>query len=229
MNGSTPLGTAPMSGGSATLTLTSLPIGSQTPSAVYSGDTNFAGASSGTITETVQDLAITTSGATTQTVSRGGTANLLLGVNPTNGTTFPAPVTFSVSGLPPGATATFTPSSLVAGSGPTNVTLAISLPQATALAPSSRALPGQPPPISVAWLLLPLALGLGATRRLRQSDNLRRRMGCVVLCIGATLATCWLAGCGSSNNNPQPQSYTITITVSSGALSHSTTATIAVQ
>jgi Bacterial Ig-like domain (group 3)/FG-GAP-like repeat len=226
MDGSTPLGTASLSAGVATLTVTTLPTGSQTLSAIYSGDSNFVAANSGTLTETVQDLALTTSGPEAQTISRGGTANFVLSLNPTNGTTFPAPVNFSVTGLPAGAMAAFTPSALPAGSGPTNVTLSVTLPQTTALSPSRGPLPGQASPVSMAWLLLPFTLALGATRRLRQSDILRRKIGRVILCVGTALALCGLTGCGS---NQQPQNYTMTITVSSGSLSHSTTATITVQ
>ena len=229
LNGSTPLGTAAVSAGVAALTASTLPTGSQTLTAVYSGDTSFAAANSGAVAETVQDLAVTTSTAS-QTASAGATANFVFALSPTNGTTFPAAVNFAVSGLPTGSTAAFTPSSLAAGSGPTNVMLAITVPQATAFSPLKREFPGQAPPISAGWLLLPFTVGLSARRRVRQSGNLLRQMGCVVLCIATTLAISGLTGCGgSSNKGPQPQSYTITITISSGALSHSTTTTLTVQ
>lgn len=61
-----------------------------------------------------------------QTVSAGNTANFSLTLTPTNGT-FGNSIGFSVSGLPTGAAATFSPPSIVlSGSGNSEVTLAIS-------------------------------------------------------------------------------------------------------
>jgi hypothetical protein len=62
----------------------------------------------------------------------GGTATLDLALGPSSGPTFPAAITLTVSGLPPGATATISPQVLAAGSGPTNVTLAVVLAKTTA-------------------------------------------------------------------------------------------------
>lgn len=107
LNGPTTLGTAALDKGVAALTVTTLPTGSQTLTAVYSGDSNFVAATSAPTAETVQDLAVTTS-VSSQTVSSGATANFVLRLSPTNGTTFPAPVSVAwlLLGFPLGHGAT---------------------------------------------------------------------------------------------------------------------------
>jgi hypothetical protein len=52
-DGSKTLGTAALSGGSATFSINSLAVGSHSLTAVYSGDANDSGSTSGSITETV--------------------------------------------------------------------------------------------------------------------------------------------------------------------------------
>ena len=58
-NGSS-IGTATLSGGVATLTTTTLPAGSNSIKAVYGGDTNFSTSTSGSLTQTVNQTATTT-------------------------------------------------------------------------------------------------------------------------------------------------------------------------
>jgi hypothetical protein len=53
MNGSTTLGEATVSGGTATLTMTSLVVGTYTITATYLGDTNYGNSTSGPVTVTV--------------------------------------------------------------------------------------------------------------------------------------------------------------------------------
>jgi len=59
-NGSTSLGTVSLSGGSAVLTTTTLPVGTNTISAVYSGDSNFTGSSPNSLTQTVNKASSST-------------------------------------------------------------------------------------------------------------------------------------------------------------------------
>jgi Bacterial Ig-like domain (group 3)/NHL repeat len=54
LNGSTSLGTSPVSGGVATLSISALPVGTDSITAVYSGDSNFAGATSAAVSQVVQ-------------------------------------------------------------------------------------------------------------------------------------------------------------------------------
>src|ERR1700678_825877 len=73
-----------------------------------------------------------TTNAATETVVPGGTATYSLQFAPSKGTVFPAPVTLSLSCLPPGATGVLNPQTLPAASSLTNVTLTIQLPQQAA-------------------------------------------------------------------------------------------------
>jgi hypothetical protein len=56
LDGTTPIGTVPLSGGSATFTTSALSLGSHTLSAVYSGDTNFLAGTSAPLGQSVQSL-----------------------------------------------------------------------------------------------------------------------------------------------------------------------------
>jgi autotransporter-associated beta strand protein len=117
MDGSTPLGTVPLSnvGGTATTsfttTATQLTGGSHTITAVYTpptGDPNFAGTSSANFTYVVAPAASTTTvtGATPPTSSTFG-----------NAVTFTATVTSAVAGVEPTGTVTFKDGSTTLGSG----------------------------------------------------------------------------------------------------------------
>jgi hypothetical protein len=76
LDGTTPLGTGLLSGGVATFTTSSLVVGSHNITAAYVGDTNFVGASSGTLTQAVIDFSLTpvsdSGGSATQIATPGG-------------------------------------------------------------------------------------------------------------------------------------------------------------
>jgi hypothetical protein len=92
MDGSTPLGNATLdASGAAVFTLSTLPLGSHSITAVYSGDTNFAGSTSSAVKVTVNG---NTSAVALQTSS---TSVLLL-----NSVTFTAHVTSNGNGTPTG-------------------------------------------------------------------------------------------------------------------------------
>ncbi len=93
MQGHTMLGSAPVSSGVATFTTTSLPAGSLTIIAVYSGDAQFTGSTSAKLTQTVnKGTTTTTVGATLS----GGIATFKATVvgTPTYGGTPDGTVTF---------------------------------------------------------------------------------------------------------------------------------------
>jgi len=232
LDGTTLLSTVPLTNGVAMLGTAALSIGSHSITAVYSGDCNFVSLTSAAQSITVQDfnLAISVSSGsasvTNATVMPGGTAVYTFMVSPVGSTTFPAAVTLSVSGLPTGATATFSPSILAAGSGSTNVTLTIQLPATTSrLQPANRLGRGLAP-FALALLLLPFA-----GRMRRAGRKLGRGVSLVLLLLLGLGATVGLTGCGSSDGyfiQPQ-QTYTLTVTGTSGTLLHSTTVTLTVE
>ncbi len=214
-------------------TTSSLATGSHAITAVYGGDSNFASVSSSQLVEMVQDFTLTTAtgsggsnSSMSQTVPAGGAATYTLALGPTNGTTFPAPVTLSVSGLPTGATATITPQVIPAGSALTNITLMVQLPASTAsLDPKQRPRRGMP---GAFWsiVLLPFA------GRLRRAGKKLSRTVCLVLMVGAGIvATVGLSSCGSGNGffGQQKSIYTLTLKATAGAVSHSTALTLTVE
>jgi len=78
-DGATPLGTAPLAGGAAALTVSSLTPGSHSISASYAGDASFTGGNSNTVTQTVSnvsataDLSVSLSHLPTHPAAIGGT------------------------------------------------------------------------------------------------------------------------------------------------------------
>jgi len=130
------------------------------------------------------------------------------------------PVTLSVSGLPPGATATVSPSFIPANTVIPNVTLSVQLPSSTASARPNlrRALAT---PFAVTILLLPFAAF---------SRRARRRMMLLMLALIVCL-TAGLSGCGNNNGffaSPQ-KTYTVTVTATAGSLSHAYDFTLVVK
>jgi hypothetical protein len=91
-NGGTSLGTGTVSGGVATLSTSTLPVGADSLTAVYSGDTNFNTSTSAPLTETVGPAALGTSLAIQSTVSPsifGQPVTFTATVTPVSGTVTP--------------------------------------------------------------------------------------------------------------------------------------------
>jgi len=229
-DGTTLLGSVTLSSLRAVYTTSSLATGTHSITAVYSGDNNFLSVTSSAVAELVQDFTISTptSGTTntpTATVTPGGTATYTLNIGPSVGTVFPAPVTLSLSGLPPGATGALSPTILPAGSSLSTVTLTIQLPQQTAQL-ERKASPLRGVPLVLGVLLLPFA------RKWRRAGK-EMAMSLTLLLVLAICATAsvGLSGCSSTNGFfAQAQTtYTVTITATSGSLSHSTNVTLTVE
>jgi sugar lactone lactonase YvrE len=232
--GTTLLGSATLSQGIAAYSTSSLAIGSHSLTAVYSGNTNFSAITSSGFTLTVDDFSLTVSaGSPTSAIAApGSVATFALTVGPSNGTTFPAPVSLSVRGLPPGATAVITPQTLPAGAGLTNVALAINLPSVIASLHGRSRMGGNASLIlSLVGAFLPGMILLPLRRKIRKGGGKRGRILCLLLLalLGASLAG--LTGCAKNSGffGHQEQTYTLTFTATSGTLSHSTTLSLTVQ
>ncbi len=231
-DGTTLIGSSALTAGFASIA----PVligGAHTITAVYAGDTNFTGNTSAVISQLVLDFNFTP-GATTpgsQTVEPGRPASYAFNLLPVSGP-FTFPVTLSVTGLPPGATATFTPQVITIGATPTSFTMTIQTAATGAsLDPNGFFGTGyRSETIALGLLLLPFS------RRMRRKvRSIRLLMLCAALVLSLA-AISGLAGCGASSGYfGQPsQSYTInvigTATGPGGAtLQHLTTVTLTVQ
>ncbi|MGA3162031.1 MAG: MBG domain-containing protein [Terracidiphilus sp.] len=241
-NTSTLLGQGTLVDGVATLTtsFTDAQAGSNSITAVYSGDNNFLGSSSSALAENVVVFTLTpgSGSVTSQTVSSGGVATYELSVAPASGTSFPAAVTLSISGMPAGATATITPStwtqltstswSFPANTALSTITLSIQVPATTTMLERNGPAGFKLPPVLWGVLLLPFA---GKLRR--SGKRMRRAISLMLLLAACVAAGTALGGCGgsssSSGSTTQPSDYTITVTATSGTVSSSTTLTLVVN
>ncbi len=223
LNGSIVLGTATVSStGSATLTLSTLPTGALSLTVAYSGDANFRASISALAVTTVQDFGIAaTAGTPSVPVVPGSAASFTLALTP--GTAgFSSAITVTATGLPAGATYSFSPATITPGSAMTSTVLTV---QTTKPVATARRLEGAAG-IAFALLFVPFGISRKGREALRKSRPLSA-FG-VLLLLGGLAG---LTGCGTSNGFfGQPgASYTITVTATSGTLVHSTTVTLNVQ
>jgi CSLREA domain-containing protein len=221
-----------LSAGVAKYTLTTLTPGvTNALTAAYNGTPAYA-TSSNTSTSTVTvaslDFTVDLSGLTAQTVIPGQSVSYMFTVTPDYGS-YAGTVTFAATGLPAGATATFSPPSIAVNGGPQTVTVTIQTAPSTAMehAPAPPGSAGRrAAPLALAFLLL---FGLGAVRK--RGKGLRNLLCAAVLLAGGAAAT-MLSGCGGGINGffaQSPQNYSITITATANGLTHSKTVTLNVQ
>ncbi len=173
------------------------------------------------------DFTIAVSGPTSGTLVPGSTISYQVTVTPQFGS-YSGQVTFTIAGLPQGATATFSPSSISASGGARTITVTIQMPLTAAhLEPQPQAPSGRHgAPWALALLLLPLA----GARRLRRCSRGWRSLT-VLLALAAAGLIAGLSGCGNNIGffAHQAQTYTVTITATSGNYHHSTTFTLNVE
>jgi hypothetical protein len=195
--------------------------------AIYSGDPTFTGSTSATLPQTVADftfaLSVTSPGGPAQTVQPGQAATYNFTLTPSS-VPFPYPITLSATGLPPGATVTFTPPTVTLGSTPATFTMTIQTAAQTAAIHRTEFLG-----ITVALLILPF--GLRLRRRGRRIKPLLA--GFLLM---ASFAVAGLTGCGTGSGffGQAQQTYTITVTGTATAgngatLQRSTTVTLTVE
>jgi sugar lactone lactonase YvrE len=162
------------------------------------------------------DFSIAASPAS-QTIPFGGLANYTVTVKSIGG--FGNNVSLSVTGLPSGATGTFTPPQLNPGNGTVTSTLAVQTTTTQLAQSKSNVWPLATPALAL-LILLPF-------RRWRRVWSGRLMLLLAGLAsLGATAA---LTGCGGGFALKVSQSYTLTVTGTSGADTHSTTVQLTVQ
>jgi Bacterial Ig-like domain (group 3) len=230
-DGAVLLGSSPLLSGTASFTAT-LVAGANNITAAYSGDANYVANTSTALTESVLDFNLTLGGASaSQTVEPSLTATFAFNLSPLGGL-FSLPITLSATGLPPGATVTFTPQTLTLGASPTNFTMAIQTAATSALQNSNRPFRTGygSETIALSLLLLPFS------RSLRRKV---RAMRLLTLCTALLLsfaAIGGLTGCGSSSGffGQVQQTYTINVVATAtgpgqNTLQHSSPVTLTVQ
>jgi hypothetical protein len=181
---------------------------------------------SGTATAGTPDFTLTTTGSASQTINPGQSATFTFNVAPTLGQ-FPGTVTYAVSGLPTGATATFNPTSITATSGVQALTLTIKTPAATGSIEGSHGPFSSSSHWSLAFLLLPL---IGIRRK-------RYAIGMLFLPLIMLTVLGTMTGCAggkappatSTQQLPPAQTSTIVVTATSGTKMHTASVTLIVQ
>jgi streptogramin lyase len=213
----TPAAGSTPAGGMDTLSVTFTP----TDTSTYSNAT-------ATVVLPVYDLGLSVSGgAATQTALQGAPATFPFMAGPQAALTFLNPVTFSVTGLPPGATAVFAPVSLPAGSALAPVTMVVQTPSVVAAGvrePSSIGrLRGAP--IGLALLFLPVLALQAFRKRLRFATSTRAALLLATIAVGAVAS---LIGCtGTTHINST--SYPLVVTATSGTLHTSFNMTLIIE
>jgi hypothetical protein len=216
-DGTTVLGTATISGGVATLVISALGPGTHSITAVYNGDANFTAATSAPVSLTINaapDFGVT-SPTPPQIVPPGAAAEFAVNI-PSLHAPFNSPVTLTATGLPAGATYTFSPNPVTPGASGINSELTVNVPMQ-----SARLDRGYRTPLVLAVMLVPLAL-------LRRTRCRPPRLLLWLLVAMASFTA--MTGCGSGGYFSQPQrTYIITVTGTSGGLVRSTTVTLTVE
>lgn len=225
-DGATLLGTVPLTAGAAALSTSSLTAGTTNVlNAVYSGDNNFTTSNSTTsISVAALDFTLAVSGANSRTVLQGSSATYQVAVTPLYGN-YPGPVTFTASGVPSGASVTFSPATIAFNGGNQMVTVTVQTP-----AQAKLDIPGsgrKMAPLALALLLIPL---FGA-RRLRRQGSRLGRLASIVLLLGCTLAGVVMTGCGSQSGifTQTEKNYSITVTGTSGNVQRTAPVTLTIQ
>jgi hypothetical protein len=219
-DGATQIGAGPVSSSQATFTTTALSSLIHSITAVYSGDSSYGPATSSILSQNVVDFTIVPQGGGTASVPAASVASFPLVISPVGASTLPGNMSLGVTGLSLGATASFSPSSVNAGSAATTVTLEVTLPGKAALEQPRAPFSPRSLPLALSLILLPFAARLRKTAR-------RWRSLFVLAFLGISLSL-GLTACGS-NAQFKSQAYSLTVTAASGGLSHTTTLSLTIQ
>jgi subtilase family serine protease len=238
MNSATTIGTPSVVNGQAQLTTSTLPVGTDSISAQYSGDANYAASTAvgvlGVNVTAGPDFNITFAPATVTVSSPGASATTAVTVTGSNG--YNGAINFSAascSGLPSESACSFSPAT-VSGSGTTMLTVSTTAPGS--LIPLSRHIDigGWRTAAGTMRLLLICAVLFALVIHAR-----RRRWNFITTGITLTLLIV-IAACGGSGGGggvtpptnpgtPTAANQTVTVTATSGSTTHTFTFTLTVN
>ena len=162
----------------------------------------------------------------TQTVDPGGLAQFPLNIMTISGN-FNAPVVLSVTGLPPGATASFSPATVIPGTTGAPSVLSVQTALTGALTE-----PGRPfnPGGQKLWLAALLLAPLLRVRRLRMKFRRLPIAGRALLLGALALGSiASVTGCGGGYFGPAMKTVPLTVTGTSGSFTQSTTVNLTIQ
>jgi len=218
-DGATQIGSSALSSsGIATFTTSSLSTGNHSLTASYAGDATYNAAASTALAQLVEDFTLKLGGSGTATLGLGQSATFPVTISPVVGTILPEAISFSVTGLPPLTSVSYSPTSLAAGSGSIVDYVQVSMSNSYAQVPPAPRGLQRALPLAFALLLLPFS---GRVRRMA-----RRWQGMVVLALASLLLAGSLSACGFTET---PQSSTVTLKAASGNLSHTVTFKVTVK
>ncbi len=232
MDGTTVLTTVPFNSGSSVSLSSSavfptgaLAAGPHQITAVYSGDSTFAGSSTLPVTNTVNDFSNVLKGVATQNMFPGGSTSYTFTLTPIGDTKFLGDLALKVDGLPAGTTYSFSTPLIVAGSGATTVTL--NLQTSAALSAENRKPSGGLPRSLPASLAILGVVGIGTVRRHRR--HMPRLLAMLLLSAASLLPIASLTGCAGGYFALTPNTYNLSVTGTEGTIQHTATATLIVQ
>jgi hypothetical protein len=236
LDGTTVLATVPLgSNGQATYSVTTLANGSHSLTATYSGDAYFqpGGSTGAAIAITIGNLNLDLGADQNQSVLPGATVAYKFPLSPLVTPTFLYDVHLTATGLPPGATYTFSPALIPAGSASLPVTMTIQTAKGVASlgTPATSGRQGSPRGLTALafGLLLPL---FGAKRVRRRLKALPRPLTVLLFTVLSLGAMAGMTGCGAGGYfgaTAASGKYTITVTATSADLVRTSTVQLTIQ
>jgi hypothetical protein len=209
--------------GQAVFTTTKIGPGVHVISASYGPDPVFLPSNSNQVTVQIDELMIQRVGNNDTNILPGTTVVYTLQVTPEVATAFLYTVSFTASGLPAGAGATFSPPTLAPGGKAAKITMTVTTAKTALNTPPS---PFARLPLAFG-LLLPLIGSRAMRRRMRRMPPF---MAAVLLAALSLTAVAGLSGCsGAGLFAERKVPYTITVTATEGTLQRSTTVPLGIQ
>lgn len=223
----------PVSGGTATLPVDSLPVGDNAITATYSGDEHFNAASASTsvavsITALPPAIALDKPSPSSLTVTAGDSATTSL--NLSGNATFAGAVSITCSGAPDKAACTVVPGSVtLAASQSTNVAVLVTTTAPT-LTKASSERPAMPWKTGAAGLSLAALLMFAIPGRVRR---FRKTWLAMMVLFAGLAGAVSMTGCGGTSTKTvagtTAGSYTLTVTATAGSVTSSQTISLTVQ